>query len=154
MIAARALFATLALAALLGTAACGRKPDEKLSETQHERIAAMADAYDGEVRYGAPFAALDPAAAANAATKRAAFDPRDAFSGLPRTEGHEQIFYSCSACHSLRLVMAQQKDAAGWNAMLDLMIERHGMAPPEPKDRSAMTAYLAAHFGPSAPPAP
>lgn len=148
MIIGRALAAALALVLLLGTAGCGRKPGEKLSEAQHERIAAMADAYGGEIRYGAPYAALDPAAASSAAVKRAAFDPRDAFSGLPRAEGHQQVFNSCGGCHSLGIVMAQQKNASGWSAILDLMVARRGMPPPEPKDRAAIIAYLSTHFGP------
>lgn len=118
----------------------------------HERAPAddgvrrMAAAWNGEIAFGAAYAALDPSREEGA---RAApvFDPADDFGGLPRTPGFEDVAAHCSACHSLALVMQQRQNAAGWSAVIDRMITRQGMPEPDPATRAALTAYLAREYG-------
>lgn len=151
-IAVRARVAVAVGFALL-VAACGSGNADGLSDQQHQRIEAMANAYKGDLRYGSAYAALDPAASPSALGAVAPFSPTDEFAGLVRAPGHEEVFYTCSACHSLQLVMQQRKSVQGWNETIDLMIKKRGMTPPPAADRAKITAYLGSYFGLQPPPA-
>ena len=145
-IAGRAQFAVAVGLALL-LAACRSDNGDGLSDQQHERIEVMANAYKGDLRYGSAYAALDPTASTVTLGAAAAFSSTDEFAGLVRAPGHEEVFYTCSACHSLQLVMQQRKSMQGWNDTIDLMIKKRGMPPPPADDRAKITAYLGSYFG-------
>lgn len=93
--------------------------------------------------------ALDPLAPVDGGPARAVFNPADAYGGLPQAEGYDLVAAYCASCHSLRVVMAQSLPKARWDALLTWMVERQGMAAPDPADRAAIVDYLAAHFAPT-----
>lgn len=70
------------------------------------------------------------------------------FAGLPAGPGQEEVFYGCSACHSLRLVQQQGLSRQRWDKLLVWMVEEQGMAAPDDNDRSLMLDYLTKHYGP------
>lgn len=110
-------------------------------------VLAMAAAWDGDIRYGAAYPALDPLRLDQDAAPAAGFAPSDEYWGLPRTSGHEDVAARCSACHSIALVMQQRQNAAGWTAVIDRMVARQGMPEPDASARASMIAYLAGEFG-------
>lgn len=119
-----------------------------LPPEQAARVARMAASWGGEPVFGSPYDALDPHLALAASGGPAAgFDPADPFWGLPRTEGYEAVFNSCSGCHSLRTVMQQRLTAAGWDSVLTWMVEQQGMPPLEPDRRAQIIVYLTRHYG-------
>ena len=65
--------------------------------------------------------------------------------------GVEETFYTCSACHSERLVAQQGMTRARWDGLLDWMIEEQGMAELEPDERALILDYLSTHYGPDRP---
>jgi hypothetical protein len=121
-------------------------------ETPHaasptDRIAAMADAWTGEIDYAPSYAALDPAATAAAEAEVTGFNSADDYGGLPRTTGHETVAAYCASCHTLQIVMAQRQSREGWDYLLTWMAEQQGMAPPPTEVRSEIIDYLAREFG-------
>lgn len=134
----------MALLALISS--CNQTKDP-LSKIQHEKIAKMASEYKGNVQYGASFIALDTSLNANGMPKNPEFNEKDDYSGLPRKTGYEETFLNCSACHSMRLVMQQNKDKAGWDSVIDTMIKQRGMVEIEKADRDKITTYLGENFG-------
>lgn len=99
-----------------------------------------------EIDFYPAYLALDPSAPADDAGARAAFNPADAYGGLPQTEGFDLVAGWCASCHSLRIVMQQRPTPARWDELLDWMVEKQGMAEPDPETRAAIRAYLARHF--------
>lgn len=95
---------------------------------------------------GAILGAILGAAAGTAAAQQMRLydEPED----LPEGEGREEVFYLCSACHGFNLVARQGMSRALWDDTLTLMVERHGMAPPDPEDREAILGYLEAAYPP------
>ena len=65
--------------------------------------------------------------------------------------GRDETFYACTACHNFKLVAAQGLSRAGWDDSISLMIRRHNMPPPEPKDREVFLNYLETAYPPRAP---
>ncbi|HBK91163.1 MAG TPA: hypothetical protein DDZ68_05790 [Parvularcula sp.] len=110
-------------------------------------VLAMVAAWDGEIRYGAAYLALDPSRADQGSVAAAGFDPSDEYWGLPRAAGYEDVAARCGACHSIALVMQQRQNAAGWASVLDRMVERQGMPEPDASARKRIIDYLAAEFG-------
>ncbi len=135
-----------ALTGILALFSCSQVKDN-LTAAQHEKIAKMANDYKGSVQYGASFIALDPSLNANGMPKNPEFNEKDEFSGLPRKPGYEETFLTCSVCHSMRLVMQQNKDKAGWDSVIDTMVKQRGMFEPEKADREKITTYLGENFG-------
>jgi len=88
-------------------------------------------------------AALLLAAALHAAS-RPAF--ADSLEDLPEGPGREAVFYTCTACHGLKIVTQQGQSAERWDGTIDFMIERHGMAVPPDDVRREIVDYLATHF--------
>ncbi len=111
------------------------------------RITAMADEWSGEIDFAAPYSALSPWTNDATIVGASAFDPADELWGLPRTNGVEVVAGYCGSCHSLALVMQQRQSADGWNRLLDWMIEKQGMAAPNPGPRGEIIAYLSREFG-------
>lgn len=71
---------------------------------------------------------------------------------FPPGEGRDDTFYTCSACHAFKLVASQGFSRERWDETIDLMVDRHGMAKPEAKDREILLNYLASAFPPKASP--
>lgn len=71
---------------------------------------------------------------------------------FPEGEGRDDTFYACSACHAFKLVASQGFTRERWDETIDLMVDRHGMAKPEAKDREVLLNYLAKAFPPKASP--
>lgn len=99
-----------------------------------------------EIDFYPAYLALDPAAPMNEAGANAVFNPADPYGGLPQTEGYDLVAAYCSACHSLRVVMQQRPTPRRWDELLDWMVEKQGMAEPDPETRAAIRAYLVRHF--------
>ncbi|HYD69608.1 cytochrome C-552 [Azospirillum sp.] len=70
----------------------------------------------------------------------------DTVEDLPDAPGRETVFYACTACHGVKIITQQGQTAERWDATIDFMIERHGMAAPPEEDRRIIVAYLAAQF--------
>ena len=124
-----------------------QKDHAKQSTSARDPIAAMADAWQGDIAYAPAYAALHPHADANVETAASAFDPNDDYWGLPRSEGAETVAAYCSACHSLQIVMTQRQNRDGWDYLLTWMSEKQGMAEPPSDMREEMLNYLAREFG-------
>lgn len=68
--------------------------------------------------------------------------------GLPPGEGREEVYHSCSACHSLMLVRQQGMSRTRWDETLEWMVDEQGMTPiDDVATRDRILDYLAAHFG-------
>jgi hypothetical protein len=116
------------------------------ARSDDETIIAMADGWDGKIDYRTPFDALDPGVSPGVIAASVRFDPADEYWGLPRAPGYEDVYYTCSSCHSLRLVMQQSNSARNWSDLVDWMVEHQGMIEPAPDERDRIVDYLATHF--------
>lgn len=73
------------------------------------------------------------------------------FALLPEGPAKEDIYYSCSACHSVKLVAQQRLSRKRWDETLDWMVEEGGMAELDAEERAPLLDYLTAHFGEDTP---
>ena len=64
------------------------------------------------------------------------------FEGLPKGLGREEVFYTCSACHSLRLVIQQRLARDIWDETLTWMVEEQDMTELEADEREIILDYL------------
>ncbi len=71
----------------------------------------------------------------------------DDLGGLPPGAGDEDVFYTCSACHSINLVLQHRLSQRVWGEIIDTMIADHGMPPPDQEERQALLTYLSAKLG-------
>jgi mono/diheme cytochrome c family protein len=62
--------------------------------------------------------------------------------------GRDETFYACTACHGFKLVAQQGLSRAQWDDSINLMIRRHGMPPPDDKDRETILTYLETAYPP------
>lgn len=68
--------------------------------------------------------------------------------GLPPGPGREEVFYTCKACHSLKLVQQQGLSRKDWDETLDWMVEEQGMDEIENEaTRDLILDYLSTHYG-------
>lgn len=75
-------------------------------------------------------------------------DDADKWQGLQPGSGREDVFYRCSACHSLMIVKQQGLSRSRWDELLEWMVEEQGMAPIEDEaTRGRVLDYLSTHFG-------
>jgi cytochrome c len=81
----------------------------------------------------------------------AAVRAQDALGGLPPGPGQEEVYYTCSASHSIRLVTQQRLPRRRWDHLLDWMVDKQGMAALPPQDRTLILDYLATHLNPDVP---
>ena len=88
-------------------------------------------------------------AAAHAAAQMATLGATEEPTVLPDGEGRDDVFYGCTACHGSAVIRRSRLSRAGWDGLMDWMVERHGMAPLEGSDRTLVVDYLARHFGPA-----
>lgn len=70
------------------------------------------------------------------------------WAGLPPGPGREEVFYTCQACHSLRIVVQQGLTRHSWEETLTWMVEEQGMPEPDEETLSLILDYLAANYGP------
>jgi hypothetical protein len=86
---------------------------------------------------------LTPAAAQKNFTPRDE-SPEEFIAGA----GRDETFYACTACHGFKLVAQQGLTRAQWDDSVNLMIRRHGMSPPDARDREVILNYLEAAYPP------
>lgn len=106
------------------------------------RIAAAAFTIVGLVVAG--WGLLSPAGQGAAAQE-------DEFGGLPEAPGREEVYYTCDACHSIRLVTQQRLSRERWDQLLDWMVAEQGMAELTAEERRVILEYLATQFAPDVP---
>ena len=81
-------------------------------------------------------------------TVAASEDGADKWQGLQPGPGREDVFYRCSACHSLMIVKQQGLSRSRWDELLEWMVEEQGMAPIDDEaTRGRVLDYLSTHFG-------
>ena len=68
--------------------------------------------------------------------------------GLPPGPGQEDVYYTCQACHSLRIVVQQGLTRHSWEETLAWMVEEQGMPELEPETEAIILDYLAKYYGP------
>jgi cytochrome c len=74
-------------------------------------------------------------------------DARD-WGGLPPGPGREEVHYTCTACHSIRMVTQQGLNRERWDDTLEWMVEEQGMSEIEDvATRDLILDYLSTHFG-------
>ena len=66
-------------------------------------------------------------------------------------DGAIETYASCIVCHSERLVAQQGLTRQGWEEVIDLMVEEHGMAPIAAPVLDRVLGYLSTHYGPDRP---
>lgn len=81
----------------------------------------------------------------------AAYDPADAWQGLPEGEGREEVFYNCVACHSMAIVMQQRLSEGYWRYTLERMVDDMGMPALPDDEYDLVLDYLVAYFGTDVP---
>ncbi len=69
------------------------------------------------------------------------------YGGLPPGPGREAVYFTCRACHSEKQFTQQRLGREDWNTVLDTMVRKNGMEPPEPWARILIVNYLSTHFG-------
>lgn len=92
-------------------------------------------------------AGYDPmrrAAPAPDAAERPPDDPE--LDGLVDAPGAEDVFYTCSACHSVALVRQQRLSDARWDYLWNWMIEEQGMADGGEELRATILDYLKQYY--------
>ncbi|MEM7569050.1 MAG: hypothetical protein AAF337_04575 [Pseudomonadota bacterium] len=119
------------------------KPALPLTAAQ-QRFRELSRSWPTEPTYALTFDARYPSSP-SLTSMRAAFDPSDDYSGLPRTGAYELVDAYCSGCHSLQIVMQQRASHARWAALITWMTETQNM-PPLEEDEAAVLTYLAEHF--------
>lgn len=66
-------------------------------------------------------------------------------------EGAAETYARCIVCHSERLVAQQGLTRQGWEEVIDLMVEEHGMIPIQNPALDRVLGYLSTHYGPDRP---
>ena len=66
-------------------------------------------------------------------------------------DGAAETYAHCIACHSERLVAQQGLTRQGWEEVIELMMEEHGMAPIGSPNLERVLGYLSTHYGPDRP---
>ena len=79
----------------------------------------------------------------------AVFTPREESpEDYPERAGRDEAFYMCTGCHGFRIVAQQGQSRRAWEATLDWMTERHGMAVLDADTRKIVLDYLEAVYPP------
>lgn len=66
---------------------------------------------------------------------------------LPVGKGRKEVFYTCSVCHSIKLVVQQGLARYSWEETLDWMVDEQGMDALEANKKALILDYLSEHFG-------
>lgn len=61
-------------------------------------------------------------------------------------EGVEATYYSCSGCHSERIIAQQGLTRGGWEEILEWMVDEQGMGELDDEDTKDILDYLSAHY--------
>lgn len=69
------------------------------------------------------------------------------YESLPEGPDRDAVYFNCSACHSISLVVQQRLSREQWDGLLDWMVKENGMHPLSPWARNRVVNYLATHFG-------
>lgn len=72
------------------------------------------------------------------------------FGILTVAEGVETTFYTCSGCHSEKIIAQQGLSYDRWDELLTWMVEKQGMGEPDAEDRKELLAYLSTNYGAAA----
>jgi hypothetical protein len=72
--------------------------------------------------------------------------PQEEPEHYPEGANREETFYSCTACHTFKIVAAQGMSRERWNETIDVMITRHKMPDVQGADRDKLLDYLATAF--------
>lgn len=73
------------------------------------------------------------------------------FGALVAGDGAAETYAYCIVCHSERLVAQQGLTRQGWEEVIDLMVEEHGMVPLAGPILDRVLGYLSTHYGPDRP---
>lgn len=84
---------------------------------------------------------------ASPATAEATASENPEMALLPAGKGREEVFYVCSVCHSIKLVIQQGLSRDSWKETLNWMVEEQGMNPLDEATHALVLDYLAEHFG-------
>ncbi len=68
------------------------------------------------------------------------------FGLLKDAPGVETVFYTCTACHSERIIAQQGLTRDEWSELIDWMVEEQGMTMPDEVEMTEILDYLAAHY--------
>jgi hypothetical protein len=100
----------------------------------------------GLSRRGATLAAAGLAGALLVAGPLGAVQLIDEPEDMPEGPGRDTVFYVCSACHSMSLVVQQGLSRKRWDKLLDWMVEEQGMAELDAATRTEILDYLSTHY--------
>ena len=73
------------------------------------------------------------------------------FGALVAGDGAAETYAYCIVCHSERLVAQQGLTRQGWQEVIDLMVEEHGMVPLAGPTLDRVLGYLSTHYSPDRP---
>jgi hypothetical protein len=68
------------------------------------------------------------------------------FDNLPDTPGVEDVYYTCSGCHSLAIIKQQRLTDARWDYTYKWMVEVQKMPEPDEETKRRILDYLKRHF--------
>lgn len=68
------------------------------------------------------------------------------FGLLKDAPGVETVFYTCTACHSERIIAQQGLTRDEWRELIDWMVEEQGMVMPDEVEMAEILDYLSAHY--------
>lgn len=68
------------------------------------------------------------------------------FGVLVAGEGVDTVFYTCSGCHSERIVAQQGLTRDGWDELIEWMVDEQGLGQPDDEDMNVILDYLAAYY--------
>ncbi len=71
----------------------------------------------------------------------------DPYQGLPKGEGRELVFETCTACHKAALVLQNHMDRQHWDETITWMQEKQGLWELSPRDRETILNYLSTQQG-------
>lgn len=91
-------------------------------------------------------AAREAAAREQAAHLAALTQPAETPEVLPPGEGREEVFGTCTACHSTAIIRRSRFSRQQWDDLMDWMAEKHGMNPLEGAQRTLIVDYLSTAF--------
>lgn len=77
---------------------------------------------------------------------RAAGNDDGEFGVLFVAPGVEETFYSCTACHSERIIAQQGLSRKHWDETFEWMVEEQGMDEIDEPDRTVILDYLEKHY--------
>ncbi len=96
------------------------------------------------------WAVLAPAAGQGRPAGGTSADNED-WGGLPPGPGREEVYETCDACHSVKLVSQQRLSRDVWDETLDWMVEEQDMPELDPEARELILDYLGTYLSDKTP---